>query len=111
VETGEKLPAKAKEVGVTVLKPGAIDKLLPGGRDILLRHDTPGEKTVFGDKADSVHSSAMMRLGFGKDSPAGLFALGSVARDGFDERQGTELLAFLAHVIQNSIRRWIVAGS
>jgi len=111
VETAEPLPATARDVGVVVLKPGAIDKLLPRGRDIALRSDTPGDKAVFGGNAASVHSVAMMRLGFGIGSPAGLFALGAAARDGFDARQGTELLSFLAHVIQNSIRRWLVLGS
>jgi hypothetical protein len=111
VETAEPLPAGARDVGVVVLKPGAIARLLPAGRDIALKSDTPGDKAVFGSKAGSVRSVAMMRLGFGVGSPAGLFALGAAARDGFDERQGTELLSFLAHVIQNSIRRWLVLGS
>ncbi|MPY69709.1 MAG: DUF484 family protein [Alphaproteobacteria bacterium] len=111
VETAEPLPPGARDVGVVVLKPGAIDRLLPAGRDIALKSDTPGDKAVFGSRAGSVRSVAMMRLRFGVGSPAGLFALGAAARDGFDERQGTELLSFLAHVIQNSIRRWLVLGS
>jgi uncharacterized protein YigA (DUF484 family) len=111
VETAEKLPGKARELGVKVLKPGAIDKLIPAGRDIVLRRDAPGDAAVFGEAAEKVRSQAVMRLGFGPGSPAGLFALGASARDGFDERQGTELLSFLAHVIQNSIRRWLVAGT
>ena len=42
---------------------------------------------------------------------AGLFALGASAPDGFDARQGTDLLGFLAHVLQLRIRRWLSLGT
>ena len=53
----------------------------------------------------------MMRLSFGPHAPAGLFALGASAADGFDARQGTDLLGFLAHVLQLRIRRWLSLGT
>jgi uncharacterized protein len=111
VENAAPMPEKARDIGVVVLKPGTIDNLVPVRRGIALKHDTPGDKTIFGENAARVRSVALMRLGFGPGAPPGLFALGATARDGFDERQGTELLAFLAHVIQNSIRRWLVLES
>lgn len=111
VENAAPLPAKPRDIGVAVLKPGTIDKMFPARRNIVLKADTAGDKAVFGAKAEHVRSVALMRLNFGPGAPTGLFALGSAAREGFDKRQGTDLLAFLAHVVQNCIRRWLVLGS
>jgi len=111
VENATPLPGKPRDLGVMVLKPGTIDKLVGPRGSVTLRSDVPGDKAIFGGRAQRVRSVALMRLSFGPGAPTGMFALGSAARDGFDKRQGTELLAFLAHVIQNCIRRWLVLGS
>jgi hypothetical protein len=107
VESDEKLPGKAADAGVVVIKPGTVKRLLEPGTDIALCPDTPGEKAIFGNAAALVHSAAMLRLGIGPKAPSALLALGSRAPDGFDPRQGTDLLAFLGHVVEHCIRRWL----
>jgi uncharacterized protein YigA (DUF484 family) len=110
VENGERLPGTAGDTGVVVLKPGAIDALVGTDRAIVLRPATEDDRAVFDARMTRVHSVAMMRLGFGPHAPAGLFALGAASTDGFDARQGTDLLGFLAHVLQLRIRRWLSLG-
>jgi hypothetical protein len=111
VENGERLPGAAGDTGVVTLKPGAIDRLLGADRTIALRATADGDTAVFRDRVAQVRSVAMLRLTFGPEAPAGLFALGSAAAGGFDPRQGTELLSFLAHVLQLCIRRWLGLAS
>ena len=107
VEIDEKLPGKTENAGVVVIKPGTVKRLLEPGTDIALCPDTPGEKAIFGKAAARVNSAAMLRLGIGLKVPAALLALGSRAPDGFDPRQGTDLLGFLGHVVEHCIRRWL----
>lgn len=107
VESDEKLPGKTADAGVVVIKPGTVKRLLEPGTDIALCPDTPGEKTIFGGAAARVNSAAMLRLDIGAKAPAALLALGSRAPDGFDPRQGTDLLGFLGHVVEHCIRRWL----
>ena len=107
VETEEKLPGASASAGVVVIKPGTIDRLMEGGADIVLRPDSPGEAAVFRTATAKVRSVALLRLGFGPKTPSALFALGSGAPDGFDPRQGTELLGFLGHVVGHCIRIWL----
>ncbi len=107
VETEEKLPGASASAGVVVIKPGTIDGLMAPGTDIVLRPDTPGETAIFRTTSAEVRSMALLRLGFGPKTPSALFALGSGAPDGFDPRQGTELLGFLGHVVGHCIRIWL----
>ncbi|MHA1107581.1 MAG: DUF484 family protein [Alphaproteobacteria bacterium] len=107
VETDEKLFGKKDDPGVAVIKPGTIAELFEPETEIVLRPDTPGEAAIFGTAAAQVKSSAMLRLGIGPKVPMALLALGSRAPDGFDPRQGTELLGFFSHVVEHCIRRWL----
>jgi hypothetical protein len=107
VETDGKLPAKASEAGVRVLKPGAIDRVLGKGTDILLLAEADGSRLLFGTAAERVKSMALARLSFGPSTPPGLLALGAAKPDGFQPGQRTDLLAFFAHVVEHSIRRWL----
>jgi uncharacterized protein YigA (DUF484 family) len=110
VENGERLPGAAGDTGVVVLKPATIDALVGADRAIALRPAVEDDRAVFGTKLARVRSVAMMRLELGPQAPAGLFALGAATADGFDARQGTDLLGFLAHVLQLRIRRWLSLG-
>jgi len=107
VETGEKLPGKPGDIGVILIPPGTLDDLFEARDAVVLRADVQGDKAIFGRKAARVRSVALMRLDFGEGAPRGMLALGSAAPREFDPRQGTELLAFFAHVLQHRIRRWL----
>jgi len=107
VENGEPLPGKGGTVGIRVLKPGALDRIVGKGRDILLAADVQGSRTLFGPDAPRVRSVALARLSFGPLTPPGLLALGSARPDGYAPGQGTELLSFFARIVEHCIRRWL----
>ena len=62
---------------------------------------------LFGAAAGLVRSEALIRLSIGDATPEALLALGSRDAEHFQEGQGTELLGFLARVVEGSIRGWL----
>jgi uncharacterized protein YigA (DUF484 family) len=107
VEVAETQLPHAVAGGVFALQPGAVDELLGVGRDVLLMRNRPGERAVFGSATGLVHSSALLRLDFGSKGPVGILALGSRRDEMFHPGQGTELLGFLARVLELCIRAWL----
>ena len=89
------------------LTPGTVDRLLGEGGDISLRKDMADDGTVFGPAADLVRSAALVRIQPGGEAPVGLFAIGAREPDVFQPRQGTELVAFLARVVERCVERWL----
>ena len=110
VETSESIPGPSGKAGVVVIEPGTIDKWMRRTDDIVLVGGAPGRRAIFGGDAGDVRSYALLRLGFGPKSPGGLLALGSSDADGFHPRQGTELIAFFARVLEHCVRRWLTAA-
>lgn len=92
--------------GVRVVEPGRIDGWL-GTRDVLLAADTPGDPELFGPGAGLVRSQALIRLQISSETPEGLLAFGSREPDMFHQGQGTELVCFLARVVERCIRSWL----
>jgi len=93
--------------GVYCLEPGVVDGLLGPGNRMLLRDKVQGEAAVYGSGAALVRSDAMIRLAIGEAVPAAVLALASRREDRFHSTQGTELLSFLARVLEISFRRWL----
>lgn len=93
--------------GVYVLPPGAVDELMGSGRDVLLRARSADTESIFGPAASLVRSDALVRLQFGPGAPPGLFALGARETEAFHPGQGSELLLFLARVLERCIRAWL----
>ena len=87
-------------VGVQVLPPGTVDRLLGSGRDVHLDGEAKADPIVFGEMEYLVRSQALIRLDFGGKESPGLLALGSREEGKFHARQGKELLTFLARVIE-----------
>jgi len=92
--------------GVRVVEPGMIDQWL-GTRDVVLAADTPGDPELFGPGAGLVRSQALIRLQISSDTPEGLLAFGSREPDMFHQGQGTELVCFLARVVERCTRSWL----
>jgi uncharacterized protein YigA (DUF484 family) len=109
VESGVELPGKSSPAGVRVIRPGAIERIVGTGGEVRLIADTPGSRTLFGEMAPRIRSMALARLSFGPGTPPGALALGSAKPDGFAPTQGTELLTFLARIVELCIRRWLAA--
>lgn len=93
--------------GVHILLPGDVDAILGLGRDIVLSPAMPGPNPVYGAGAALVRSEALLRLRPSATSPTGLLALGSRHEGRFDACQGTELLGFLARILELCIRTWL----
>ncbi|WP_207480209.1 DUF484 family protein [Arenibaculum pallidiluteum] len=92
--------------GVRVVPPGTVEELL-GRRPVLLRSDIQGDPEIYGQGAGLVRSEALLRLRVSDDTPAGLLAFGSREPDMFHSGQGTELVCFLARVVERCIRSWL----
>ncbi|WP_282605054.1 DUF484 family protein [Pelagibius sp. Alg239-R121] len=93
--------------GVRCLQPGTVNEALGPTQNILLRSDIDGDPLIFGAGAGLVRSDALIRLDISSEAPPALLALGSRQSDQFDPGQGTELLRFLAQVIEHTFRAWL----
>jgi len=97
----------ATRTSVRVLAPGSIDRLMGGSFHALLRPQVAADPMVFGAAAGLVRSDALLRLNVSPSAPAALVALGSRHEGRFEPGHGTELLGFLAGVLETSIRSWL----
>ncbi|MFM2130688.1 MAG: hypothetical protein RL477_2234 [Pseudomonadota bacterium] len=93
--------------GIRLLPPGAVDGIMGNGRDVVLNTNIRGRTDLYGAGAGLVASEALLRLRASPESPTGLLALASRDAARFDPGQGTELLSFLARVIDLCIRTWL----
>lgn len=91
--------------GAMAIGKGGIGNLMGPKKRILLQGQTAGETFVFGDDAPRVKSVAYLRLRAGKSSPDMLLALGSGREDGFDKNQATDLITFLADVLEARLKQ------
>ena len=64
-------------------------------------------ETIFGPAAGLVRSDALIRLTVGRSAPPALLAFGTRHPGYFHAGQGTELLSFLARVIEHCLRLWL----
>ena len=89
---------------IVTLDEGAVERLVGVGREVALVHDIGADGDLFGAAAGLVRSAALARLHPARGMPVGLLALGSRGDD-FYSGQGTELVGFLARVLEFCIRR------
>jgi hypothetical protein len=92
--------------GVRVVPPGTVRERL-AGCPVRLDGDTMGEEGIFGPAAGLVRSQALVRVDVSSETPPCLLALGSRAPDMFHAGMRTELMAFLARVLERCIRSWL----
>lgn len=105
-ETGETARLPTQD-GLRALPPGAVDDLLQGGDDVLLVREYQDAPNLFGAAAGLVRSAALARLRPGRQVPDGLLALGSRGHNTFHPGQGSELVVFLARVVERCVLRWM----
>jgi uncharacterized protein YigA (DUF484 family) len=107
VEAADGKAKKLRLDGVQVLAPGTVDRVLGADHGTLLRDDTTGDAEIFDAGAGLVRSDALIRLRFGEKVPPGMIAFGTRHPGYFDPGQGTELLHFLARIIEHCLRAWL----
>ncbi|MEE8393711.1 MAG: DUF484 family protein [Rhodospirillales bacterium] len=89
------------------LEPGSVDRLLGAENDTVLANtfiDEGGD--IFGEAAGLVRSAALARIRPGLTTPGGIMALGSRSH-AFHPNQGSELVSFLARVMERCLHRWL----
>jgi len=92
--------------GVRVVETGTVTRWM-GRRDISLRDDVTAEPEIWGPAAAIVKSEVLIRLRVSDETPDGILAFGSRDPDTFHAGQGTELVNFLARVVERQIRAWL----
>lgn len=100
LETPGRTPA-----GWRMIPAGMADALLgPEGLAVMGR-PLYGD-LLFGEAVDQVQSVAMVRLAIWSPARQGVLAFGSSDPDAFTADMGTELVTFLARVIERTAERW-----
>ena len=93
--------------GLVVLPEGEIERCLGAEKRVSLRGDITGEKQIFGAGASLIRSEAIVRLNISSVTPPSLIAFGSRDPLRFDAGQSTELVTFLACVLEHVISIWL----
>jgi uncharacterized protein YigA (DUF484 family) len=107
IEANADAPKRVPVRGVYVLAPGAIDAAIGPDKQARLRSEIVGEEAFFGDVSRFVKSDVLMRLRVSSGSPDGVMCFGARDPMAFGPEQATELLFFLAKVLENTIRAWL----
>jgi uncharacterized protein YigA (DUF484 family) len=92
--------------GWKMLVEGQVDMILGGSQRLARMGFAPTALGLFGERAEAVKSMAMVRMAIWEPSRQGVLAFGSTEADGFTEDMGTELVAFLARVVERTAERW-----
>ncbi|MEQ8196001.1 MAG: DUF484 family protein, partial [Rhodospirillales bacterium] len=106
-EPGDDAPRALTSAHIQPYQPDDIDDIMGTDYDVRLFKDIEESKAVFGSAATLVRSAALMRLRPSRIVPPGLVALGARTAGFFHPRQGTELVTFLARVIERCTHRWL----
>jgi uncharacterized protein YigA (DUF484 family) len=106
-EAGDAGEAAYAPSDVRQLEAGTIDQLLAGSDDARLIENASDDGTVFGAASGLVRSAALVRLNAGAAIPPGLLALGARGPATFHPNQATELLVFVARILENALNRWL----
>ncbi|MGB0681715.1 MAG: DUF484 family protein [Magnetovibrionaceae bacterium] len=91
--------------------PAGYQRMILDGAPARLFEDFSDDGTLFGAGSTLVRSVAFARIGgagIGQEGhlPPGLLCLGSRSAGTFDQAQGTELLSFLARVVEQMLIAW-----
>jgi uncharacterized protein YigA (DUF484 family) len=90
---------------VRKLAAGDVDRLMTSGQEAVLFSSITDDGSIFGDAGGLVRSAAVARLRLEPLQAEGFLALGSRHEAAFRGGQGTELLRFLAGVIERCLLR------
>ena len=97
----------AVPAGWRPLRGGGVDELL-GQEGQSRMGPVLAAKTLFGDQADQVTSAAMVRIALWEPARQGVLVFGSADPIGFLPQMGSELVSFLARVVERTAERWPV---
>lgn len=106
VETSGRDIPHITAAGVRVVPEGTIMQLL-NGDDAKLSSHIKGYEALYGSGAGLVKSEALVRVDISMDTPPAMLCFGSRDPELFKDGQGTELIGFLARVVERMFRLWL----
>ena len=98
---------RADANGLQLVDRRVIARIVRGIEGVVLRGVEQGHP-LFGPAASLIRAEALVRLDNLSPLPCGLLALGQRAAQRFETRHGSELLAFLGHVLARQVARWLL---
>lgn len=101
-------PLPAIDAAVTTicrLEAGAVDHLLGAGRRTRLIERLGMDRVLFVEAEPPVRSAALVRLTLNGSDAQGILALGALEEGVFGPNQGTDLLEFLARIVEVCLQR------
>ncbi|MCW9040076.1 MAG: DUF484 family protein [Rhodospirillales bacterium] len=102
-------PLSQETMAQTIAIPtGAVEQII-GNHEVFLTNTIKDDGTLFGAGAGLVRSAALARIRAGRRVPTGLLGLGSRSHATFHPGQGSELILFLARVVERLFDRWLEA--
>ncbi len=96
--------------GIRVVPDGTINNWMQN-KTILLQDNIGGIEALYGPGAALVRSQALVRIDISQKTPPAILAFGSRDPETFYPQQGTELVGFLARVVENEFRSWLYLPS
>lgn len=106
VETsGQDIPSMIAS-GIKVVPEGTIKQWM-NGETVLLQNDIQGTEAIYGGGARLVRSQAVLRVDISMQTPPAVLCFGSRDPEMFRPGQGTELVGYLARVVERVFRLWL----
>ena len=102
---GDNLP-DLHAAGIRVVPTGTINQWMQG-QTALLQADIQGSDTIYGGGARLVRSQAVLRVDISMKTPAAVLCFGSRDPEMFRDGAGTELVSYLARVVERCFRLWL----
>jgi uncharacterized protein YigA (DUF484 family) len=98
---------------ISVVKAGSVKNYINLENELLqktvtMRRVSSPNESVYGEKAHSIKSEAVIQLDLREKKLSALLIIGSNTATQFEPKKGTELLAFFGSVIERVIRRWTI---
>jgi uncharacterized protein YigA (DUF484 family) len=106
IETNGLDIANVQASGIKVVPMGTINQWM-GDHKTILQSDIHGSEDVYGGAARLVRSQAVLRVDISMKTPPAVLCFGSRDPDMFRDGQGTELIGFLALVVERCFRLWL----
>lgn len=85
---------------------GQVDLILGGPHRLAHMGFAPTALGLFSPEAGEIASMAMVRMAIWEPARHGILAFGSADPEGFTPEMGSELVAFLARVVERTAERW-----
>lgn len=92
--------------GIRIVPPGTIDAWMKD-KNTLLQSDITGIEVIYGGAYTLVRSQALLRVDISMNTPPAILAFGSRDPHMFTDGQGTDMVSFLARVVERCFRTWL----